>query len=711
MRYLKSKIFVPILSIAIIALVQISCQKDILVTENEIDTEENIRSVKGLLNDPQAPDFLGHGYDPLKSMKYGPVIFNDGENYKRNTDLGQDVSVTDIYIIDTHKKLKILTGKKVLVEENGIITNYNFESPLYKEIKSNTKIDESHFIIVAAIKSKLYRYELVGTQKFTNEASNKLNSSLLDFSDSYGLMYVKNVIIGGISCYYYQFEINNLMTSSTEDIKEAAKAEIGDIFCTNLTSSSNSTSDARYMEIKKYSGQKSSITGLCPQVVSSVDDFNSELSKFQNYINTPSNLPKLNSIEVIYKPYSSMVSNCELKNKFTKRNTEINNYSKWSELYDEINYIYNSSIDRNLKNASSNALNQIETQLNNAINGTNSVAPSSTEYKSIFNQWKNENSTKNIQAFSSQIPSKLDVQGKYGQHAQGGGISLCDINGNGKLDMVTMQVDNPSGYNNSYISVGWDLGSNGRPVKWTKFEDMNAFRQKANDGGDVTVADVDKNGKMDLIVFVIDDAKGYNNGYYKIGYDMNTYSGKPARWSNKIKVNVNWNQKSNDGAGIIAKDIDGNGIIDFLIGYTDAPSGSNKGYYNIGWNIKASGQATSWSNRKTIQGSFYTSNAGCGITIGDITGDGKNDLISFYVDNTSGTDKAYFRVGESINQYGNIEGNWHGPYEYKGNYGGATDGAGVAIGDINKDGKMDIVTYYIDDSNKYNQGWCDIKLN
>lgn len=163
--------------------------------------------------------------------------------------------------------------------------------------------------------------------------------------------------------------------------------------------------------------------------------------------------------------------------------------------------------------------------------------------------------------------------------------------------------------------------------------------------------------------------------------------------------------------GVIAKDIDGNGMVDLLIGYIDAPSHSNKGYYNIGWNLNSNGYAASWSDRRTIEGSFWTSNADCGITIGDITGDGKNDLISFYVDNTSGTDKAYFRVGESLNKYGFVEGAWHGPYPYTGTYGKATDGAGVAIGDVNKDGKMDILTYHIDDSKKYNTARCEVKLN
>lgn len=692
-----------------------ACNDDVLL-ESETKTNSevigNSASVKSIFNDPHAILFLGYGYDPLKSIGYKTGILNDNENYQRNSDLGPTPSNTEILIVDTEEKLKQLTSLKTSVEVDGTNKELILESSLSKSISESTKIDKSHFLIVAKIDSKLYRFELVGEQYLSNNAASMLNSNTQNFIDNYGLMFVTDQTIGGTTYYYYQYEINNVMTSSSEEIKSEAKAGIANIFETSESSQSNPSEDNEYKELTEISNAVSSIAGFYPQKIKNSDEYNKELLRMQDYANDLNNIHKLGITNISYKPYSSIVTNNQLENQFIKRNNEINNFNEWSQLKDRITFIKSSSNNINLINSTTVALVQIVAHMNNAVNGTNSVAPSNNEYKSIFNQWSNENAPRDLAVFSSEVAyNRFEVEGKYGQHASGGGICLCDINGNGKLDIVTMQVDAPKKYNNSYISVGWDLTADGNPVRWTKFEDINAFQQKSNDGGDVTVADIDQNGKMDLIVFVIDDPSGYNNGYYKIGYDMNPHTGKPTRWSDKIKVNVNWNQTNNDGAGIIAKDIDGNGVIDFLIGYTDAPHGSNKGYYNIGWNIKSNGQATYWSNRKTIQGDFWTSNADCGVTIGDITGDGRNDLISFYIDNTSGTDKAYFRVGESLNKYGIVEGSWYGPYEYIGNYGTATDGTGISIGDINKDGKLDIITYYIDDSDKYNRGWCEVKLN
>ncbi len=39
-------------------------------------------------------------------------------------------------------------------------------------------------------------------------------------------------------------------------------------------------------------------------------------------------------------------------------------------------------------------------------------------------------------------------------------------------------------------------------------------------GGGVAIADLDSSGRPDLIVFHIDNAKGENRGYYRVGRDM-----------------------------------------------------------------------------------------------------------------------------------------------------------------------------------------------
>ncbi|MBI2917723.1 MAG: hypothetical protein HYY01_06980 [Chloroflexi bacterium] len=107
-----------------------------------------------------------------------------------------------------------------------------------------------------------------------------------------------------------------------------------------------------------------------------------------------------------------------------------------------------------------------------------------------------------------------------GNNHQGGGVALADINGNGKLDLLLMAIDDPSGRNEFRYYVGWDLDTAG-PSKWS---DKVAFSPtdigNNHNGGGVALADINGNGKLDLLLMAIDDPSGANEFRYYVGWDF-----------------------------------------------------------------------------------------------------------------------------------------------------------------------------------------------
>ena len=126
----------------------------------------------------------------------------------------------------------------------------------------------------------------------------------------------------------------------------------------------------------------------------------------------------------------------------------------------------------------------------------------------------------------------------------------------------------------------------------------------ANEGAGIAVADVSGSGRPDLVVMMIDGVPGgANAGYYRIGWDLDE-AGEPSSWGPAPHIDPDecWNipdafpHNETDGADIAVDDIDGNGAPDMVVFWINDRSGTNEGWVRIGWDMSPStGRATSWS--------------------------------------------------------------------------------------------------------------------
>ena len=95
----------------------------------------------------------------------------------------------------------------------------------------------------------------------------------------------------------------------------------------------------------------------------------------------------------------------------------------------------------------------------------------------------------------------------------------------------------------------------------------------------------------------------------------------------RMRAVPGWFGSENQGADIAMADINGNGRPDLVVFHVDNPGGDNHGYYRVGWNLNVTGNVTGgWSNIKPVPGWFGWENQGAGIAIADINGNGRPDL-------------------------------------------------------------------------------------
>jgi len=239
----------------------------------------------------------------------------------------------------------------------------------------------------------------------------------------------------------------------------------------------------------------------------------------------------------------------------------------------------------------------------------------------------------------------IAVPGWFGWEDQGADIAVADINGNGRPDLAVFHVDNPSGDNHGYYRIGWNLDTNGNVTGgWSSVIPVPGWFGWENQGSAIALADINGNGRTDLVVFHLDNPSGDNHGYYRIGWNLDTNGNVTGGWSPIIPV-PGWFGWENQGAGVAIADTNGNGRPDLVVFHIDNPGGENHGYYRVGHDLDATGMVTGgWSAVIAVPGWFGAEDQGAGVALADINGDGPQDLVVFHVDNPAGDNHGYYRV-------------------------------------------------------------------
>lgn len=213
-----------------------------------------------------------------------------------------------------------------------------------------------------------------------------------------------------------------------------------------------------------------------------------------------------------------------------------------------------------------------------------------------------------------------------------------------------------------------------------------------NQGAGVAIGDIDKNGRPDMILMGIDNPKGKNNFWYKVLYDIDE-NGYYSKESSILSISAEgW---ENSGGDIALCDLNNNGILDMVLLCTDKPTTAGRAYrwYYVAYDLKPDGHYNSSSSLNTLDelGFFYD---GAGIDICDINKNGTPDLLMMVYDAPEGENSFRYQIAFDLQSNGNYL-SLSPVYEVPG-LGHDGDGAGVAVGDIDNNGTLDILFMALD---------------
>jgi hypothetical protein len=278
----------------------------------------------------------------------------------------------------------------------------------------------------------------------------------------------------------------------------------------------------------------------------------------------------------------------------------------------------------------------------------------------------------------------LNIPDWFSAENQGAGIALTDLSNSGQQDIIVLMVDNPVGQNQGYYKVGKNLDQDGNVSNgWSNWTTIPDWFSTENQGADIAVADLDGDSHPELIVFMIDNPPGQNAGYYRIGKQLDADGTVTNGWGPWLPI-PDWFSWENQYGSITVTDIDHDGQQDLIVFMIDNPPGQNAGYYRIGKKLDVDGKVTGgWSPWLPVPDWFSWENQGTGITIADLDNSGLLDIIIFMIDNPVGQNQAFYKIGKNIQADGTVTGGWGSWLGIPNWFSWENQGSGIATRDVN----------------------------
>jgi hypothetical protein len=284
-----------------------------------------------------------------------------------------------------------------------------------------------------------------------------------------------------------------------------------------------------------------------------------------------------------------------------------------------------------------------------------------------------------------------------------GGIAVGDVDGDGRLDLVVFMIDAPPGPNAGYYRVGRGLVNGVVTDGWGPWLPVPDWGFWENAGGGIALADLDGSGSLDLVVFIVDAPEGPNFGFVRVARGLAADGTATGGWGPWQTV-PDWPFWEAQGADCAVADIDGDGSLELVLLVADAPAGTNIGLYRTA-SLAANGTASGWTPWTAVPDWTADDNAGVGITVGDLDGDGVPELIVLAVEVQPQANRARYTVGWRLDGRGRPADGW-GPWaEVPDWHFWENQGVAFDLVDVDGDGEAELAVLCVDNPEGQNLGF------
>ena len=122
-----------------------------------------------------------------------------------------------------------------------------------------------------------------------------------------------------------------------------------------------------------------------------------------------------------------------------------------------------------------------------------------------------------------------------------------------------LAVDGRGEQNTGRYRVGRSLDASGAVSGgWGEWRQIPGWRFRSNADAAIALADLDGDGRPDLIVFAIEVRAGANRAHYRVGRSLDADGAVTGGWTGWTQI-PDWFPAENQGGDIAVADLDGDG--------------------------------------------------------------------------------------------------------------------------------------------------------
>lgn len=546
---------------------------------------------------------LGFGYDIIKDNAQGRP-YDDTTMVGTSDTKSRQIKV-DYKFIESNAMLQDYLKISVDIEGAKSFGTFDLMGGANLDLFNETEITENNIMLLIRVSYEDLEY-ILNEGEYKESANTILSTQGIDsFTDRYGDCFLKSVTTG--ANFYMSFTASTQSQRTKEELKASIgfmlKDWFGDYF--TMTASYDASKVIQNENVTIEFHMSSDITQLPPHLtVSSKEEFNQNVEHFKNYINGGGALKTITSK---YEKYPSIPDDFfhDLEVLQDNKALKYDLYAKVQALNEKLN---KTADDNQMLSDAIDAYNEVDNQIDTMqalgdITVINSAPYSTILAYTVYPPPATATPTPSVTPTPTPTPGS--ESGAIGTARK---ILMGDINGDNKLDMVTIGKENTSeaGWVRTALSDGnnftyWDYSSDIR-----KIDDVSNCK--------VFLTDVNGDNKDDLVGIA---TEGYWNAGYVyvalsngVGFDFWTYN-------TGVRVIADVTNSK-----IYLEDINGDLKTDLV---TIAPEGlSNAGYVYAA--LSTGSGFDFWTFATTVKTIDYV--ASSKIYFPDVNGDGKADLVT-----------------------------------------------------------------------------------